>query len=103
MLVHLADADQHLAEIAAAQHHLQRLRGVLQPVHHGLAVVQAALAHPWAGERPPFREALGLVGDDQPLDPHPLADDEAEIRPRRHGALVILRYHPAHDDTGEGV
>ena len=73
------------------------------PFHHVLAEDQAAVGHPRRGQCPPLGQPLGLVGDDEALDQHALADDETKIGTGRELGIVVLRDHAAHRDPRERV
>src|ERR1700689_875439 len=72
---------QQLAEVAPAQHAGQRVGCALQPFNFVFAIDQAAIRNPWRRQIAPFGDLLRLVGYDESLDLHALADDEAQVGP----------------------
>src|SRR5207249_721752 len=47
--------------------------------------------------------AIPLVADDDALDPTPLADDRAEVRPGARRLVIVFGNHAAHDHAAEIV
>src|SRR5258706_9214086 len=84
------DADELLAQVLAAQQADEGLRRVLQALGDVLVILHAALAHPRAGVAQEVGETVAVVANDEALDLHAHADDDAEIRARRQLARAVL-------------
>src|SRR5262245_8830463 len=96
-------ADELLAEVLATQHPDECLRRVLEAIGNVLVVLHAALAHPACRVAQKIGEALDMVADDEALDLHAHADDDAEVRPGRQLGRAVLRDVTAQWDAREGI
>ena len=100
----LIQLDQHLAEILAAQQADEGARRLVDALDDVLAVLELAAPDPLAHLAARRAVALGEVGDDEALRPHPLADEGAEqARADRRRGGVVLRDRAAQRDAAEEV
>src|SRR6266403_939531 len=99
----LADLDEHLAGVLAAQQPDQRLRRLLQALHDVLAVLQLALAQPARAIGEELRQPVGVIADEEATDGDAVDQHRREVRPRRHLGRVVLRDDAAERDARERV
>src|SRR6267143_4142050 len=99
----LADLDEHLAGVLAAQQPDQRLRRLLQALHDVLAVLQLALAQPAPTVGEELRQPVGVIADEEATDGDAVDQHRREVRSRRHLGRVVLRDDAAERDARERV
>src|SRR5882724_4842944 len=99
----LADLDEHLAGVLAAQQPDQRLWRLLQALHDVLAVLQLALAQPARAIGEELRQPVGVIADEEATDGDAVDQHRREVRPRRHLGRVVLRDDAAERDARERV
>src|SRR5439155_16460705 len=85
----LAELDQHLARVLAAQQADERRRRALEAVDHRLAVVDAPLAQPRPHLLREVAHPVAVVAHDEPAQRQALADGLPEVarRARRLGGV----------------
>src|SRR4030095_10936990 len=99
-----SETDDHLADIVAGEQTEKRLGRVLDAFHDGLLPLDPAGLEPasYLGEE--LRIEAQVVGDDEALHVHAIADHgEERARPRIGALEVVLGDHAAEGDAGEGI
>src|SRR2546425_10110848 len=99
----LADLDEHLAEVPAAQQADERLGRLLEALDDVLAVLQLALAQPARAVGEELRHPVGVVADDEAADGDAVDEHRRQVRPRRHLRGVVLGDDAAERDACERV
>src|SRR2546427_415692 len=99
----LADLDEHLAEVLAAEQADERLGRLLEALDDVLAVLQLALAQPARAVGEELRHPVGVIADDEAADGDAVDEHRREVRPRRHLRRVVLGDDAAERDARERV
>src|SRR5882672_2737445 len=94
----------HLAEIVSREEPEKGPRRVLEALHDGLLALEEAGGEPSSHLREKLRIEIQVVGDDEALHEHAIADHGEEgARPRIGRIEVVLRDHAAEGNAGTGI
>jgi hypothetical protein len=97
----LRDLHQQLAEVLALEQAKERGRRILLALDHGLAIPDAAAAHPFAHIAQEIRLPGSEIPDDEAAQSQALAQHREHVGPGHRRGGAVLGDQPAHRDAGE--